>query len=114
MLVWRIIVELFTNFGDYGLPHILLFILLFAVLTFLQTFSMKRGKGVVKFLPSIVTISLVMLLQVLVWAVANIMHSYSALLIVVALTYLVVASLGAIFGIVVYVLMLNLKNIRKR
>lgn len=113
MLIWRILVELFTNFGDYGLPHIPLFIVLFSALTFLQVLSLKKGRGVVKFLPLIISASLSLFLQLLVWTVAYIMHSYAGLLIVVALTYLVVAVLGAIFGIVVFLLMNFIQKSRK-
>ena len=99
MFIWRMLVELFTNLDDFGLPHIPLFIILFLAVAAVQFFALSKGKKIVKFLPIIVTAALTILFEILIWIFAK---SYVSLLIVVVLTYSVVATLGALFGVVLY------------
>ncbi len=99
MFIWNIIVSLFTNFNDYGLPHIPLFIILFLTTLFLQFFALFKGKEIVKFLPIIISVALCVLLEISAWVF---MKSYVSLLIVVALTYAVVATIGTILGLVFF------------
>ena len=101
MFIWRMLVELFTNLDDFGLPHIPLFIILFLALAAVEFLALSKGKKFVKFLPVIVTFALSMLFEISIWIFAQ---SYVSLLLVVILTYAVVATLGAIFGIIVYLI----------
>ena len=99
MFIWRMLVELFTNLDDFGLPHVPIFIILFLALAAVEFLALSKGKKIVKFLPVIVTFALSILFEISIWIFAQ---SYVSLLLVVVLTYAVVATLGALLGLVAY------------
>ena len=113
MFVWNTVVQIFTEFGDYGMPHCLILVLLFLAMILMQIFAFIINKPIVKWLPLIIPIAISMISELSIWLIAAISGSLAALVFIIILTYSVAAVFGSLLGILLYYTYKLIKKARK-
>lgn len=104
MFIWNILHLLFTDISEFGTLHTALFITIFLFTVTLQLFLLFKAKRIVRFLPIIIAASLTFLAEIAMWAFLYLLKSFVVFIIIVVLSYFLVATLGAAFGNIIYLL----------
>ncbi len=102
MFIWNAIVQLLTNFSDYGVTHCLILVMLFLSVILMQIFAFVINKPLVKWLPLIIPAALAVVSEIVIWIIAAIGGSLFALVFIVILTYAVAAVLGSTVGFLIF------------
>lgn len=113
MFIWNTVVQFFTEFGDYGMPHCFIIVLLFLAMTLMQVFALIINKPIVKWLPLIISAAISIISELSIWLIAAISGSLAALVFIIILTYSVAAIFGSLFGIMLYYTYKLTKSARK-
>ena len=113
MFIYNTVVQLFTDFADYGMPHCLILVLLLLAIALMQIFALIINKPFIKWLPLIIPVAISVISELLIWLIAAISGSLSALIFIIILTYSVAAFFGSLFGIVLYYTYKLIKKVRK-
>ena len=102
MFIWNTIVQLFTEFGDYGMPHCLILVVLFLAMILMQVFALIINKTLIKWLPLIIPAALSVISELVIWLISALSGSLIILVFIIILTYAVAAFFGSLFGVVLY------------
>ena len=113
VFIYNTVVQFFTGFIDYGMPHCLIIVLLFLAMILMQVFALIINKPIVKWLPLIIPITISIISELSIWLIAAISGSLVTLIFIVILTYSVAAILGPLSGIVLYYTYKLIKKARK-
>ena len=102
MFIWNILCLLFTDISEFGTLHTILFAIVFLFTAILQLFLLLKVKRRVRFLPIIITTSLMILAEIAIWITLCFIEPLFVLIFIIFICYFVVATLGTLFGVVLY------------
>lgn len=96
MYIWNVLVLLFTQLGDMGSPSQYLIPLTILAGAVIQLLLMRRYAGRKRWALLWSCGGAVLLMELLLWVI----HSYTALLFIIVMTYAMAALVGGLAGVV--------------
>jgi len=98
MYLWNVLVNLVLYMDQMGSPARYLIPVCFVLAALIQFLCLAKGSGKIRWLPAALFAAITLMGEVSLWLI----HSYTALLVIVVMHFSLTALLGALAGLILY------------